>query len=63
MGSHARNGAVRLFQDIDGQDKIVELINNIIISLLQTADRRPSAMATNRKFAKFIRELIESEED
>ena len=51
-------------QEVDGQDKIVELINTIIVNLLQTAtERRMSSMAANRKFAKFIRDLIESEDD
>ena len=52
----------QLFQDIDGQDKIVELINNVIVSLSQVnTAQRPSAAATNRKFAKFIRNLLEQE--
>ena len=50
-------------QDIDGQDKIVELLGTAIDSLLETGpERRPSANAINRRFAKFIRELIESQE-
>ena len=54
----------QFFQDIDGQDKIVELINNVIVSLSQVnTAQRPSAAATNRKFAKFIRELIESADE
>ena len=61
---HVRNGERVSDLEVDGQDKIVELINNIIVSLVQVAaERRPSAMATNRKFAKFIRELLESQED
>ena len=56
--------AVSIFQEIDGQDKIVELINNVIVALVQVnTAQRPSAAATNRKLAKFIRELIESSED
>ena len=51
-------------QEIDGQDKIVMLINDIIVSLLQpAAERRPSAAATNRKFAKFIRDIMEADDE
>ena len=51
-------------QDVDGTDKIVEHVNEVIVSLIQAAaERRPSATATNRKFARFIRALLEPEED
>ena len=51
-------------QEVDGQDKIVELINSIILGLNQQgAERRPSAPAINRKFARFIREMLESQEE
>ena len=40
------------------------MVNSVITSLLEAAaERRPSAMATNRKFARFIRELVESNEE
>jgi hypothetical protein len=52
------------WQEVDGHDKIVELVNDVIVSLLQSAgERRPSALATNRKFARFIRALIETDDD
>jgi hypothetical protein len=52
------------WQEIDGQDKIVELINSVLVTLIQpAAERRPSAMATNRKFARFIRDLLEANEE
>ena len=51
-------------QDVDGQDAIVAHVNEVIVSLIQPAvERRPSAMATNRKFARFIRALLEPEDD
>ena len=51
-------------QEIDGQDKIVELVNSVIVSLVQVnTAQRPSAAASNRKFARYIRELIESADE
>jgi hypothetical protein len=61
---HVRNGERVSELEVDGHDKIVELVNDVIVSLLQSAgERRPSALATNRKFARFIRALIETDDD
>ena len=50
--------------DIDGTDKTVELVSSIIDSLLdRNPTNRPSATATNRKFARYIRSLVETEDD
>ncbi len=63
-GPFSRPSAAAHTQEIDGQDKIVELVNGVIVSLLQAApERRPSAASVNRKFAKFIRSLLEEEEE
>jgi hypothetical protein len=50
--------------EIDGQDKIVALVNDVVVSLLQPSPQdRPSAAATNRKFARFIRDLMEADDE
>jgi hypothetical protein len=42
----------------------VALVNDVVVSLLQPSPQdRPSAAATNRKFARFIRDLMEADDE
>jgi hypothetical protein len=51
-------------QDVSDQDPTVRFISEVVDGLLTHAPlHRPSSIATNRKFAKFIRQLVETEDD
>ena len=50
-------------QEVDEQDEMVKLVNATILTLFeQEPSKRPPATTVNRKFARFIRELLEADE-